>query len=1126
MSSNVIAQLDLEVSLPIAANVYETEIFVPSFDMPLDALLTMIARSIDDFPANCSETIENGVLWLLAVDPETAHEIQGRHTFVEQQLVESEVRLQNGDGSIVVVEGTVGSGKTRMLSSLALPSIPLKWTCESLPYVLVAAADPCEWRAFGVWRSILKQFMKHIIHSSRAVVFKGGDVTADEFLRFFEHLPALQPFLSVVASLFDIVIDPTPLVAQLTADERDAVTRGLVLALLRSLCSIEGSKKDGFMRPCIILIDDAQWMDSSSWKLLTDIANCGLNIGDGMRLPSALRSYLHRYEMSEHMLPLMIVAATRPFSYYTDTHNKCRPPEYERLLEQSSVLFLKLGRLSRSAVSHVLRDVATEVVDKLRGEDQVSNDNESKRASQDDAPIVIHTNMIDTIWNFSAGNALLLHEIARGLALRLLSEASAHRGDALDASKKKLGRRGSADAASEPIAGKKVNGIFSIVVNEHGHRVVNFSTSFDVESDIPFPQTLHSVIGMQLDRLSIIHQLICKVASVIGPVFSFDEVCGSWPADGDEEMLAREINRLEDLDVIHCCGASHTKLKYAFNNPLLRHAVLERMLMQHQRELRQRGKVWQSSIEAKHREVVFRKDIALPKLNTECLVEKHEGGVFSNFLSRGWKQRVLELKDDGSEVVMRRHKNGEIVQRGLLQGADVASFEPKHHHDSTHKWGLQITVDKWVKKGVLEQESRLFKVLFASEQTRDEWKQWTQFCIERIAFRIRDKFGGRRMSSEFSSETTDLHVTEKITPRGCSSKHLARIKKEVLSEPLMQSLLFVAIRQGLGLQLHSCSTGREPSNPYVVLFLQGSSRRTAISKNSNANVPHWDEGFTFEMSPIEATSGHVRLEVWNKDYDGSDDFMGFVDIALANLRPSKRNVESSEGSEVTAAEDGAVKSKHGCSVIEIKEWLELKPRYSSQIVTGQISVELSLILTPDVQKRREKILSDQLRMSRKQASLKTVAVDNYQWQRMISTDSSGSPKHRNERYSARSPVPFSKQTHVKSKVERFVKWLSTELDAGRCPKVSAIEARLKEIKDHGHSKTAGHQSVRHLMTEAGMLDTNSQEWIKTYGFLQQHDDGVYEARNKKKLGDAAVSMATMDEILLDSSSSTAVSKTP
>eukprot|EP00939_MAST-03C_sp_MAST-3C-sp1_P001749 g1749.t1 len=750
--------------------------------------------------------------------------------------------------------------------------------------------------------------------------------------------------------------------------------------------------------------------------------------------------------------------------------------------------------------------------------------------------------MIDSIWKFSGGNPLFLHEIVRLLAVRLLDEARIRRkgngtgrDDSLGDDKRRRNRTSSCGGGGSKL--------FVIKPNEFGQRVVNFVDSVDMEKDIPFPQTLHSVLGMQLDRLSIIHQLICKVASVVGPTFSFDEVCGAWPTDGDEEMLAREINRLEDLDIIHCFQMSPTKVKYSFNNPMLRHAIMERMLTQHQRELKQRGSVWQSSVEAKHREVVFRKDIAIPSLKSECLVEKNEkGGVFSKFMSsRGWKNRVLELNTDGSEIMMRRNRGGEIVQRGLLQGADVACFESKSHPDSSHKWGLQITVDKWVKKGSLEHESRLFKVLFASEQERAEWNQWTQFCIERIAFRIREtKFAGRRQSTEFSSQTTDLtNASEKITPRGCSTKELAAIQADALSGPISQSLLFVGIRQGLGLQLHSCSTGREPSNPYVVLFLQGSSRRTAIAMNSDSSVPNWDEGFSFELSPIEAARGSIRLEVWNKDLFGSDDFMGHVDIALSSLHPakakaggggggpatgcvsqsdeSKPKIETAEGA---AAKEGDGSPSHDCTIIEMKEWLELKPRYPSQIVTGQICVELHLILTPDVQKRREKMLNDQLRKSRMQASLKSVAMDNYQWQRMISTDSSGSPTHRRDkRSSARSPIPFSKQSAARSKIDSFVKWLTAELDAGRCPKVAMIESRLMEIKEHDHSKAAGTQSVHHLMTEAEMLDTDSQEWIKSYGFLQHDDDddnAVFEARGVKKTEKMGISSSTMDELIVAS----------
>ena len=62
-------------------------------------------------------------------------------------------------------------------------------------------------------------------------------------------------------------------------------------------------------------------------------------------------------------------------------------------------------------------------------------------------------------------------------------------------------------------------------------------------------------------------------------------------------------------------------------------------------------------------------------------------------------------------------------------------------------------------------------------------------------------------------------------------------------------------------------------------------------------------------------------------------------------------------------------------------------------MTGQLCVDTFASL-PDAQKRREKVLNDRMAKSRKVASLKSVAVDNYQWQRVISSDSSGSFKNR------------------------------------------------------------------------------------------------------------------------------------
>ena len=819
----MITHLDLEISLPIAANVYKTELFVPSFDMSLESLSTMIARALDMCVEDCVHTIVDGVLWLLAVEPEVAHEIQGRHMFVQQQLLESEIRLQNGEGSVVVVEGQIGSGKTALLSSVATPSIPLVWSSNSLPYVLIAAADPYvlfslslslpfihpltphstthryEWHSFGVWRVILKQYMKHILHSSRSVIVRNEDITYvmniyhyystlythtyihspthihryEEFVSFFEHLPALQPFLSLVSQLVDIYMEPTPLVAQLSAEERDAVTRGLVLALLRSLSSRENKN---VLRPSIILIDNAQYMHNTSWKLLTDIANAGADIGHGRRLPSALRAYLHN-EMGQSMLPIMVVTTVRPFSFYTDTINSCRPAQFEALLRQDTVLFLKLGHLGRGVVAKMLNTIANDVTEMLAME--FGTTKQLVRADRD---------MIDKIWNFSGGNPLLLQHLASTIAKNLI-----------DSARRRLSSKDDHHHHHHNEDSKISEKDRSMIVmrrNESGQRLVSFRDEFDVETDLTFPAKLHSVFGMQLDRLSIIHQMIAKVASVIGPTFSFDELCGWWyvmsmlereslslslshthtyihtyihrPKDGNEEMLAREINRMEDLDIFQCYLPNQSKMRYKFNSPMLRHAVLERMLLQHRKELLQKGQIWNSAQDAKHREFVFKKDITLPALSSTCVIEKHDGGgVFSKFMSARWKTRCIQLNQDGQELLVRRNRGGEIVQRALLQSAEIAQLSAKSLHSTPDKFkfGFHLTVDKWIKKGVLEHESRTFRVAFASQQECAEWIQWIQFCIERIAFRHRDKFN-QRSSADLTNENESIRVTAQITPRG------------------------------------------------------------------------------------------------------------------------------------------------------------------------------------------------------------------------------------------------------------------------------------------------------------------------------------------------------------------------
>ena len=69
------------------------------------------------------------------------------------------------------------------------------------------------------------------------------------------------------------------------------------------------------------------------------------------------------------------------------------------------------------------------------------------------------------------------------------------------------------------------------------------------------------------------------------------------------------------------------------------------------------------------------------------------------------------------------------------------------------------------------------------------------------------------------------------------------------------------------------------SDPYAVLkFGDQSSKTNYIKQNLN---PVWNEIFTFD---VETGREELRVDVYDKDDFGSDDFEGWFSISLDNLK--------------------------------------------------------------------------------------------------------------------------------------------------------------------------------------------------------------------------------------------------
>jgi tetratricopeptide (TPR) repeat protein len=201
--------------------------------------------------------------------------------------------LRQGEGSVVLIEGEAGIGKSRLVETLAnearVRGVPL----------LLGAGDAIERTApYHAWRAVVAGLLDSdgqpgdpAARRAAALTLLGGPNTA---------LARLLPLLGAIVPLD---LPETPLTRQMAGDVRADNTR---LLLLRLLAARLGES------PTLLILEDAHWLDSASWALAAAVA----------ALPG-----------------LLLVLATRPLAPPV-------PPEWALLRDWPDTTEIPLGNLA------------------------------------------------------------------------------------------------------------------------------------------------------------------------------------------------------------------------------------------------------------------------------------------------------------------------------------------------------------------------------------------------------------------------------------------------------------------------------------------------------------------------------------------------------------------------------------------------------------------------------------------------------------------------------------------------------------------------------------------------------------------------------------------------------------
>jgi class 3 adenylate cyclase/tetratricopeptide (TPR) repeat protein len=194
--------------------------------------------------------------------------------------------VAEGETGTVVIEGEAGLGKSRLVAEAC------RIARARSVRVLEAAADPVE-RAtsYFAWRAMFAGLLRAGSGDERTVL---AELAGD---------PELERLLPLLNGVVPLGIPDNALTAGMPGDVRADNTKTVLAAILRRATAAA---------PALLAVEDAHWLDSSSWALLLEVVRS---------VPTVL-----------------VVVTTRPMSD--------APRDHQRLLAEDSTHVVRLANLS------------------------------------------------------------------------------------------------------------------------------------------------------------------------------------------------------------------------------------------------------------------------------------------------------------------------------------------------------------------------------------------------------------------------------------------------------------------------------------------------------------------------------------------------------------------------------------------------------------------------------------------------------------------------------------------------------------------------------------------------------------------------------------------------------------
>ena len=230
-----------------------------------------------------------------------SHRLLGRDHERSQLAAALGGLVEGGKNSFILIEGEPGIGKSALAADLINTAAEM-----NVVAVLGAGEEIDAGSPYHAWQAVLAQ----LLHLSETV---DPNQRRARVLEVLDAPASLQPFLSLLNGVLDLDFPETEQTIAMSPRARRHEIAGMLVRLVER--SAAGSR-------LLILLEDAHWLDASSWDLALSVM--------------------------EQVSPLMLVMTSRPMSQL--------PSERDALLQGASTLHLRLAALDPRDAVDMVRD--------------------------------------------------------------------------------------------------------------------------------------------------------------------------------------------------------------------------------------------------------------------------------------------------------------------------------------------------------------------------------------------------------------------------------------------------------------------------------------------------------------------------------------------------------------------------------------------------------------------------------------------------------------------------------------------------------------------------------------------------------------------------------------------------